>query len=165
MYRIIDEKLHLAACSVADLTIQQVVTLLDQWEHGASIDSLTLFYDDTENLIVLNEDNKNYKTYLSIAEAYLKADSGKIHELADKAPDEIKQTMQVLENALMQIAVHKEYKINMFQHIITADTGAWHFSRFIRKRHGNSIPVMMFCMYNYGVVQGKREERARRRKV
>lgn len=164
MYRIIDEKLHLASCRLADLTMQQVATFLDQWEHGASIGSLTLFYDDTENLVVLNEDNKGYKTYLSIAEAYLNADSEKRQELVEKAPDAMKQTIQVLNNASLQIAVHKEYKINMRQPIVTADTEAGKFFKFIRKRHGNNVPLMMSCMYNYGVIQGKRAERARRRK-
>ena len=60
MYKIIDEKLRLASCSISDLTMKQVKDFLSGWEEGASIRTLTLFYDEEKNLVVLNQDNKNY---------------------------------------------------------------------------------------------------------
>ena len=73
MYKIIDEKLRIASCNVTDLTMEQISGFLLQWEAGAPIGSLTLFYDDKQNLIVLNQDHKHYEIYLDIVTAYLGA--------------------------------------------------------------------------------------------
>lgn len=165
MYKIIDEKLHLASCSIADLTIQQVTSFLEQWEHGAHIGGLTLFFDATENLVVLNRDNKNYATYLSIAQEYLKADSEDREKFADEAPDGLKETIQVLEHASQHIRMQNKYKIIASHHpVVMADSEAGKFIDFLLKRHSDLPVIAMSCIYNYGVIQGKRAERARRKR-
>lgn len=72
-FEVINEELKIAACRIADLTMEQVHSFLRQWEDGASIGTLTLFYDKESSYVVLNQDNKDYKMYLDIAEAYLGA--------------------------------------------------------------------------------------------
>lgn len=56
MYEVINEKLGIAKCSLEELTLKQVQQFLGQWEPEANIGELTLFYDEKEDLIVLNRD-------------------------------------------------------------------------------------------------------------
>ena len=72
-FEIVNEELKIAACRLADLTMEQVKGFLQQWEDGSSIGTLTLFYDRESGYIVLNRDNKDYKIFLDIAEGYLRA--------------------------------------------------------------------------------------------
>ena len=44
-YKLVNKELRIFSCSVSDLTMQQVASFLDQWEHGAKIGELTLFYE------------------------------------------------------------------------------------------------------------------------
>ena len=60
MYKIIDENLRIAACRISDLTAEMVSGFLAQWETGAKIGSLSMFFDSDKGLLVLNADNKNY---------------------------------------------------------------------------------------------------------
>lgn len=59
-----------------------------QWEDGASIGTLTLFYDKESGYVVLNQDNKDYKMYLDIAEAYLGASVERREAVEQKVPED-----------------------------------------------------------------------------
>ena len=59
MYEVINEELGIMACDLEDLTTAQVVNFLGSWEDNAKIGTLTMFLDDSYNL-VLNRNHKNY---------------------------------------------------------------------------------------------------------
>lgn len=69
-YEVVNEKLGLMSCRVGDLTARQAASFLSQWEEGAAISSLTLFYDPESRKVVLNKDNPNYRVYLALTEKY-----------------------------------------------------------------------------------------------
>lgn len=167
MYKIIDEKLRLASCSLSDLTMQQVTYFLEQWEHDAQIGSLTLFYDKGKDLLVLNKDNEYFDSYLGLAEAFLKADREKVQEFIDKIPSECCGTLEILRNTKRYRKIKEELRINDKQENAGCN-GTYLsdvFNEIIRKSNGNNYPwFLMSQAYTYGVIQGKREERARRKK-
>lgn len=167
MYKIIDEKLRLASCSLSDLTMQQVASFLEQWDHDAQIGGLTLFYDKGKDLLVLNKDNKYFDSYFGLAEAFLKADKKKAQEFVDKIPSECGKTLEVLRNAKRSRKIKEEIRINDQQGIVGCN-GTYLgdvFNEIIRRSAGFSNPgVLMSQAYTYGVIHGKREERARKKK-
>lgn len=63
-YEVINEELKIAKCSITDLTIGQVHNFLESWGDDSKIGTLTMFYDREKELLVLNEDNDMYETYL-----------------------------------------------------------------------------------------------------
>lgn len=56
-YEVIDKELNIKACSVGDLTMQQVQSFLKLWDDGCSISTLTAFIDKEDKAVVLNRDN------------------------------------------------------------------------------------------------------------
>ena len=83
-YEIINEKLGIKACRVTELTANQVNCFLSQWEEGAAIGTLTMFFDRKSGDLILNKDNKNYDLYLKLAEAYLGASENDCEEMGKK---------------------------------------------------------------------------------
>ena len=70
-YQMVNEELQIASCSIADLTVKQAQQFTEQWGEGASLGTLTLFYEPDSGLLVLNRDNPHYENYRGIAEGYL----------------------------------------------------------------------------------------------
>lgn len=166
MYKIIDEKLGLASCSLSDLTIQQATCILNQFDDDAPIDTLTLFYDKAADIVVLNSDNKDFDIYLRSAEAFLKADQEKEQEIVDKVPSGFRETLEVLRDVKRARKIKEELRINGQQGIVCIKDTYLRavFNEIIKKSGGFSAPMFLMSQaYTYGVIQGKREERARRK--
>ena len=160
-YEVINKKLKIAACGIADLTMEQVHSFLRQWEDGASIGTLTLFYDKESGYVVLNQDNKDYKMYLDIAEAYLGASVERREEVEQKVPEGMRQTILVLKNSLTWRKTDRDiYQANKNcinnSDRITIDE--------IINRSGDRAGAACIA-FRYGMMCGKRVERARRKKM
>lgn len=169
MYKIIDENLRIAACNISDLTAEMVSKFLAQWETGANIGSLSLFFDRDKKLLVLNADNKNYDTYLELARDYLRADDKTAAEIREKAPDSLDEVMMVLDNFKRYISVVNEIKI-VGRHGVVGFNGTHIgdiFQAIIKECGGScSTPIFLMSMaYNYGMICGKRAERAKKKGV
>lgn len=161
-FEVINEELKIAACRIADLTMEQVHSFLRQWEDGASIGTLTLFYDKESSYVVLNQDNKDYKMYLDIAEAYLGASVERREAVEQEVPGGgMRQTILVLKNSLTwrktdrDIYQAKKNYINDSDRI-TIDE--------IINRSGDRAGAACIA-FRYGMMCGKRVERARRKKT
>lgn len=166
MYKIIDEKLGLASCSLSELTMQQVTCILNQFEDNAPIATLTLFYDKAEDIVVLNSDNKDFDIYLRSAEAFLKADREKEQEIVDKVPSGCRETLKVLRDVKRARKIKEELRINGHQMFVGVKGTYLHdvFNGIIKKYDRFKSPMFLMSQaYTYGVIQGKREERARRK--
>lgn len=79
MYEVINEKLGIKACGIADLTEEQTSNFMEQWGEGVRINTLSLFYEKESGDLVLNKDNQFFKQFKDIAEEYLSA-SGRARE-------------------------------------------------------------------------------------
>ena len=107
-YKVINEELKIASCGLADLTMDQVFGFLKQWGDDSSIGTLTLFYDRESGYVVLNRDNKDYKMYLDIADAYLGASSEGRQRIEENTPEGMHQTILVLKNSLVWRKVDRD---------------------------------------------------------
>ena len=160
-YKVINEELKIASCGLADLTIDQVFGFLKQWDDDSSIGTLTLFYDRKSGYVVLNRDNKDYKMYLDIAEAYLGASSEGRQRIEENTPEGMHQTILVLKNSLIWRKVDRDIYQSKKNYIDDSDRIT---VREIISRSGDKEGAA-YIAFRYGVMCGKRAERARRKKT
>lgn len=160
-FEVVNEELKIAACGLADLTMEQVQSFLRQWEEGASIGTLTLFYDRKSGYVVLNRDNKDYKMYLDIAEAYLGASVEGRETFEKEAPEGMHETIRVLKNSLIWRKADRDIYQAKKNYIDDSDRIT---VREIISRSGDKEGAA-YIAFRYGVICGKRAERARRRKT
>ena len=162
MYEVINEKLGIKGCGLGDLTAEQANHFLGQWEEGATIGTLTLFYNDKTGDIVLNKDNAQYEFYLELAEGYLGASEENREEFREKCPESVRETLTVLENCLRARIVNKEF-FKVEHSPIPCDLPRTVLHEFLNR----SKQYPLFAVLNafkYGVMQGKKIERAKRKR-
>lgn len=154
-YKVINEELKIAICSISDLTMKQVESFLKLWNDDSKIGTLTMFYDNTSEYLILNEDNKDFQLYLDVAEGYLKANTEQRKAIYKESPASMRETLRVLEGfrqiqfAKMWINRAKKSKITNFE---------------IKMLSHIVGPLEKLTAYNLGVIKGKRIERARRKR-
>ena len=159
-YQIVNEELNIAACSLSDLTIEQAKHFLEQWEPGAKLNSLTLFFDRDTGLLVINKDNAKYDTYLELAEAYLVLDETEKVQKRKQAPKYLREEIYVLDNCV-ETRQFLQVKTAMEK---TADACQYDYAlRRIRCESAGEVDLLAKA-YSYGLIQGKRAERAKRRR-
>ncbi len=160
-YKVINEELKISSCGLADLTMEQVHHFLKQWDDDSSIGTLTLFYDRGSGYVVLNQDNRDYKMYLDIADAYLGASSEGRLRIEENAPEGMHQTILVLKNSLVWRKVDRDIYQSKKNLIEDADRTV--ISEIAKQSDDRAVSAYIaFC---YGVICGKRAERARRKKT
>ena len=158
-YRMINKELRIADISVSELSMNYVQNILSQWEEGTEIGTLTLFHDVKDDLIVLNRDNKGYKTYLDLAKGILSASAEDIIRLEDQAPECLSETVRVvIECRKIRLA---QSEINKALKNVIAEKHEFALSHIIKTQKNVSGVMIAF---RYGMMCGKREERARRKK-
>lgn len=156
-YEMINEELRIASCRIADLTMEQVQSFLKLWSDDSSIGSLTMFYDKESDMVVLNADNENYGDYLQIATAYLGAEYERREELKEKAPDSIRESVNLLEQCYQQRVFDKR----TFQAVnnMLSKTQRKYVTHLLNEKDPISAAYIAF---RAGMISGKRIERARR---
>lgn len=159
-FEVVNEELKIAACGLADLTMEQVQSFLKQWEEGSSIGTLTLFYDRESGYVVLNRDNKDYKMYLDIADAYLGASGEGRKRIEENTPEGMQQTILVLKNSLIWRKVDRDIYQSKKNLIEDADRTV--ISEIAKQSDDRAVSA--YIAFRYGVICGKRAERARRKK-
>lgn len=158
MYEMINEELGIKACHIADFTTEIVENILGQWREGIKIRELTLFYDRETGDIVLNKDNELYEYYLDLTEKYLSASKEVRDEIREICPiKNVGKTMDVLEDCVKRRVVDRE--------IYRAIKGCIMNERSlgvlncIFKRYSSNVAELV--AFQYGVMEGKRMERAK----
>ena len=156
-YEMINEELRIASCRIVDLTMEQVQSFLKLWSDDSSIGSLTMFYDKESDMVVLNADNENYGDYLQIATAYLGAEYERREELKEKAPDSIRESVNLLEQCYQQRVFDKR----TFQAVnnMLSKTQRKYVTHLLNEKDPISAAYIAF---RAGMISGKRIERARR---
>ena len=166
MYEIIDESLKLASCGINDLTFEQAQHFLFQWEDGAKLGSLILFFDPETSYLVMNKDNPNYEFNLEMGKAYLCAEGegrDKCRKIYGLKYREVFQTIDNFER-------HTRFKIDidMIGHQRLDEVIGDPVIRSVLEALGGKDCNSRFLMSEacmYGVMNGKRMERAKRKVV
>lgn len=160
-YQVINEELKIASCHIADLTMKQTDSFLKLWGENASIGQLTLFYDKESGYVVLNQDNKNYEYYKDVATLFLTTDKLKLHELMENAPKGVLDTMEALSRVLdirtATTEIERAQATKLMEFTNNAVIGE------IVNRYRFNATEGIITAFSYGVMQGKRAERARRK--
>lgn len=160
-FKIINEELKIASCNVLDLPADVVKSF--QWEPSASLRSLTLFactskkkFGEWYGWLVLNKDSAAFEGYLSIAESILSG--GRIE---DPAPESIKSTVEIIES-LYDL---RRRDALCFQAEVTDLTAAEGdvFLHLVNNRMAFDI-FDMRTAFVCGIMQGKRTERAKKKR-
>lgn len=158
MYETINADLEIDACNLSDLTAEQVSCFLNQWEEGASIGTLTVFNDE-KNILVLNKDNEQYDTYRELAETYMGGSAEIRKQLWEKCPNGMKETLQVMENCLKRRRISREL-FRAEKNTIKSKTSWLVLDALIKDCDSHRAVTTAF---RYGMIQGKRMERAKRK--
>lgn len=103
MYKIENESLRIASCSIEDLKATQIRAFLEECKPGASINMLTLFYDDENRYVVLNRDHKNFKGYLELTRAYMVLNDENRGLIREAVQMPIRETIECLELAMQRM--------------------------------------------------------------
>ena len=163
MYEIIDETLKLATCGITDLTYEQASSFLSRWEAGAKLGSLTLFFDEKSKYLVINRDNPNYEFYLRLAKTYLCLSEKEKKAFRDRFGQRHRQTFQVIDNFRVHSSVQNE--LEMIEHHSCFSPSNQVVKNVLLRLEEQKIPTCfrMSQAYSYGVMNGKRMERAKRK--
>ena len=155
-YEVINEKLKVEACRIGDLTMDQVESFLKLWGDGEKIDTLTLF-SRRDGTIVLNRDNKNYPYYKDIVEAYLEFDEDTRKKM--EVPEGARETLRVLDRAIEQRKLIEV--LDMLKYSYIGEVPREIIQSIFQKYDSGLIGLCQ--VFIYGVIEGKRAERARRK--
>ncbi len=165
MYNIIEENLKLASCSINDLTLEQASSFLSQWEDGATLGSLTLFINHETGYLVLNKDHANYEINLKFAKEYLSASDEQIKKYRDKLGDRLSETVEVIDSFRGYKQMQDDLEVIEHQNLVVF--GDHITKNVLLSLEKKQIPTcfLMSQAYSYGVINGKRMERAKRKAV
>lgn len=160
MYEVINEELGIMACDLEDLTTAQVVNFLGSWEDNAKIGTLTMFIDDSYNL-VLNRNHKNYVMNLKVAQSYMAFDEEQRSAFREKYGERFPEEIHLMEKILWQ----KRWKVEMRRAAKTCnpDQQEIFVIQNIFDKYSNLFGASI--IFQYGVMQGKRLERAKRKRI
>nr|DAE57539.1 MAG TPA: hypothetical protein [Caudoviricetes sp.] len=163
-YKVINEELNIKACRIGDLTMQQVQSFLKLWNDGSSISTLTAFIDEEDKALVLNKDNKNYNLYLTMREKYLSTTDEKRTDFREKSKDNPHyETVCLLDKLIELRRVGEVMKMLGSQKEKYVDYPKHVFDGIIKNYDFSDERFHMWKAYTYGIIQGKRAERARRK--
>lgn len=161
MYEVINDEYGIKACGLADLTMEHVQHFLGQWEDGAEIGSLTLFFERGTGDLVLNKDNELYDSYRDLAEEYMSSSAECRSEIQKACPNpKLKETLRVMENCLKSRRIEKE----LFRAVnseIHSRISMVTLKEITRRYEGE---IMASVAFQYGVMQGKRIERVKKKR-
>ena len=163
-YEVINQELNIKTCSIGDLTLEQVQSFLQLWDDGKPISLLTAFIDEEDEALVLNKDDKRYDLYLAMCEKYLSTTDEKRTNFREKSKDnphyntvclldkliELRRVGEVMKMLGNQKEKYVDYPVNVFDGII-------------KNYDFSDERFHMWKAYTYGIIQGKRAERARRK--
>lgn len=157
-YQVVNEEFQIYSCSIADLTLKQTSGILKQWEDGANIGQLTMFYEPNTERLVINRDRKDYELYLEIAERFMGASERNREKVLNHNSGAIINELNVLNDCVKDRAFKQEVK-RIYENAVPneySDT----LERLYKREPGCFGHSLAFI---YGMMCGKREERAKKK--
>ena len=153
---IISEKHRIATIKPEDLEYGLALDILKQWKSGIKLSELTLYYDLNEDYLVINKSSDLYEVLRDLAITFFEADNEKRAEIMMEAPPKLKMSVRVLGNCIRQ-----RQQNNTIEQIRQNYIDPQYRPTLDYMRDNN----MSICnAFVYGVMCGKREERARRKR-
>lgn len=154
-YEVVNKDLMIEACGIGDLTLDQIERFLRLWGDDSSISTLTLFAKK-DGAVVLNKDNPKYEFYKDLVENFLQLEEEERKTV--EVSEGVKETIDVLEQA---IEGRKENAILEILKYSILDSVPYKTIEKIFEKYESGI-IGLCQIFNYGVIEGKRQERAKR---
>lgn len=151
---IISQELDIKACSAADLTAKQLQAFTKEWPRETVIAEMTLISDLETGAVILNRDHKDFETTKEIAIRYFSIQRDRRGPFARSLPTAYTRTWLILRNATLQREIWKAKQ----------STEPNRFDQALLFQLDPRLSAATLTAYACGVMAGKRQERARRRK-
>ena len=167
MYEVINKELKLESCNIGDLTLSMVNGMLKSWNDGSSISTLTVFYMPSRDTIVINRDNVKYDTYRTFTETYLECDEHTRQKIRKRYENKENSGMREIIGVLDNTIKHRKNLESLFllkHQPIVEDNHMLSISLMNEIIKGtDDYYLSMYKAFQYGVIQGKRVERNKKR--
>ena len=158
--KLIDKELNIWSCTLGELTYRQICILKAGLGEDGVLAGFESFFDDKTGQIIMNEEYDDFILNAQIYSKYLGAtDTEKdIYRNKHQGDDYYLDLFDYLDFVNTKIEDYKMLKILEYQPINRSVSKLW------RKVGDNkSVYETLMDMYNYGLIQGKRLERAKRK--
>ena len=155
-YEVIDEDLKVEACEVGDLTLSQIESFLRLRGDGEKIETLTLF-SRQDGTIVLNKNHPGYKDFKDFTLSYLQLEDSEREKLDQL--EGIKEAAAVIDRAIEQR--RDAAVLDILKHSHSGGVPYITLQKIFKKY--DCGPIGLCQIFTYGVIEGKRAERAKRK--
>ncbi len=173
--KIINKDLNLFSCNKEDVENEWMDIRTDTYHADYDIDSLVIFYNPQTDKLVLVEDAKSFEQLKNLAEEYLTLNCEQRNELHNNHISKsivgfmnvLKKTIYIREKKIKQEALNKKVqciKKILMENDIPYDLLNEIIAIYDSYDHGSKV-FGLINIYNYGLIQGKRAERAKKKKV
>lgn len=158
-YTLIDEKRNIWGCRLGDLSFDTAKEYLEIYGETRTLKDLNAYVEIETGRIILNMDNSRYMQNVFDAIAFLEADKAKRDAMIECKPENEKflrcmRKALAIREALYFKRITKNYPVwddNYEPNEVVID----HLVK--------SNPRAFYALYEYGFIQGKRAERARKK--
>ncbi|MEI3163004.1 MAG: hypothetical protein V8S74_06335 [Lachnospirales bacterium] len=156
--KLIDKELNMWSCTPDELTYRQICILKQDLGEDSKLSDFESFFDDKTGQLIMNKEHKDFDFNVDGYSKYLKATDEEKIAYKDKHKDNAYylDLFEYLDFLNTKIEDFKMLKILGYQPI------NWNVPRLWKKMNSTDPRADLMAMYNYGLIQGKRIERARR---
>lgn len=156
--KLIDKELNMWSCTPDELTYRQICILKQGLGEDSKLSDFESFFDDKTGQLIMNKEHKDFDFNVDVYSKYLKATALKKATYKDKHKDNAYylDLFDYLDFLNTKIEDYKMLKILGRQPI------NWSVPRLWKKMNSTDPRADLMAIYNYGLIQGKRIERARR---
>ena len=161
MYHLIDEKRRLYACNVAEITLEDSYCILQSWGGEHSLSEVLVFYSVTQNAVVINENCKDFNSIVKFCRGFLDADAETLEDV--EASNLEGNTWELVCRVLLEARGMMDFKDNM--DMLSHQKPGKEYNLMDWRTYNHLMQEQQFFkIFQYGVIMGKRTERARRAK-
>lgn len=149
------------SCTLGELTYRQICILKAGLGEDSVLSEFESFFDDKTGQIIMNEGRKNFVSIAQIYSKYLGATDTEKEVYKNKHQNDANylDLFDYLDFVNTKIEDYKMLKILGYQPI------NWCVPRLWKKMNTKDMEADLMAMYNYGLIQGKRMERAKKKKA
>lgn len=157
--KLIDKELNIWSCTLGELTYRQICILKAGLGEDGVLAGFESFFDDKTGQIIMNEEHDDFILNMQIYSKYLgSTDTEKdIYRNKHQDDDYYLDLFDYLDTVDTKIKDYKLLKLLKYQPINMS------VSRLYNKMKDKDFCLCLIDMYNCGLIQGKRLERAKRK--
>lgn len=156
-YEVIDERLKLWSCGIADLRLDQVKAFLELWNDGSNIGALTVFYDSENERVVINRDHRFFDRLVCLCKTYLVADEEVRFEIKKKFEGtSLQDEISVLDSAIWKMKTNEMTRLLNHQPKVPEEYDIT-YQDICALRDLHEPYYMIVRAFKYGIMQGKKD--------